>query len=216
MKFNNEIAISIASNSAKDYESLLANNKFLLICRNNKSNNVDCFEIHFPRYAYQHLTGLAITENSNIKSAVVFYYACLNRKLSPEDINLKKSPFAELKLTVLPQLINFIKYSKMSVVYNNGRPLLKCDKVVGTTNFSLALKKEQSFFIPISCLNEDVRNFGDDIYQVLAVFCESLDTKVYKHIKSVAKGVNLKNVVIPDKYKEMIDLTEYREPVKKN
>ena len=50
---------------------------------------------------------------------------------------------------------------------------------------------------------------------MLAVFCESLDVKVYKHIKSVAKGVNLKNVVIPEKYKEMIDLTEYREPVKK-
>lgn len=80
----------------------------------------------------------------------------------------------------------------------------------------MALTKRQSFYVPVSCLNEDVRNFGDDVYQVVAVFCEPLDATVYKHIKSVAKGVNLKTVAIPDKYKQMINLTEYREPVKKN
>ena len=216
MSITKEKAIAIVSSSVKDYDLLLANNKYLLICRNNKKNTVDCVEVRFPRYAFQHLTGLVVSKESNVKSAMIFYDACFYDRLAPSDIENPDSYFTELKLKVLPQLINFIKFSKMTVVFNNGRPLLKCDKVVGTTNFSLALTKRQSFYIPVSCLNEDVRKFGDDIYQVLAIFCESLDTKVYKHIKSVAKGVNLKNVVIPDKYKEMIDLTEYREPARKN
>ena len=115
----------------------------------------------------------------------------------------------EHKLDILSQMINFVRYSKMSVVFNGERPLLKCDKVVGTTNYCLALKLHRDYYVPVSCLNDDVRNFGDEIYRVIAIFSTDLDSTIYSTIQNVAKGIILTDIIIPQKYSNIIDLSSY-------
>ena len=142
-------AVIKAIKSAKDYEKVLRNNRYLLICRNNAKNIIECLEIRFPEYAYQHLTGLELSQTTTLKSSTDFYNACLQNKLSEKDVVIEDTLMVEVKLSILPQLINFVHYSRMTVVFNGGRPYLKCDKVVGTTNFSMAIKKSETFYIPV-------------------------------------------------------------------
>lgn len=205
-------AIQIVGKCALEYEEQLVPYKYLLICRHLKTKDIHCFEIRFPQNAFRHLTGLKMADKSQIKTALAFYNACINKKLSPDDIKNPSGTDAERKLIVLPQIIRFIRYSKMTVSFNNGRPKLRCDKVVGTTNFSMALDKVGKHFVPASCLAEDVRNFGDDISQVIVIFGAEAESTIYSDIKSVAKGVNLKNVIIPDEYLAIIDIKSYKEP----
>ena len=207
-----EEAVKKVADSAREYEKELSKTKFLLLCRNIKTNEMDCFEIRFPRYAFLHLTGFELSAQSALKSARDFYNACLEKKLSKKDLLIKDMAYTDKKLTVLPQLINFARYSKMSVVFDGGRPLLRCDKVVGTTNFSIGLDLKKDFYIPVSCLNEDVRNFGKDIFRVLAIFSANLDDTKYLRIRNIAKGIILTDVDIPEDYKTIIDLSDYRTP----
>ncbi|SFL05707.1 hypothetical protein SAMN05216390_10940 [Lachnospiraceae bacterium KH1T2] len=60
-----------------------------------------------------------------------------------------------------------------------------------------------------------IRDFGKDISQIVAIFQADLRETVYSNIRNVAKGVNLKNLNIPTQYMDMIDLSNYREPLNK-
>ena len=55
MSITKEEAVKIASKCAREYERILSSTKYLLLCKSNKTGEVDCFEIRFPRYAFQHL-----------------------------------------------------------------------------------------------------------------------------------------------------------------
>ena len=210
MSITKEEAIRIVLKTSLEYEKILSGTKYLLLYQNNKTKEIECFEMRFPRYAFQHLTGLSLAEGSAIRSAANFYEACINRRLSPRDIIIKDDMYVERKLSILSQLINFVRYSKMAVVFEKGRPLLRCDKVVGTTNFCIALNLHRNYYVPVSCLNEDVRNFGSTIFRVLAVFSAGLNDEKYIKIQNIAKGITLSYDLIPKDYASIIDLSEYR------
>ena len=213
--FTKANAIAKAVSSAVDYDRYLKDNKFLIIFRK-KDTTIQCFEIRFPDYAFMHLTGLKIDDESILHSSKDFFDACCKKKISPNDIKDPDGTDAERKLAILPTLINFIHYSKMTLIFNNGRPVLRCDRVVGTTNYCLALNiTKAGYYVPVSCLNEDIRDFGKDISQIVAIFQADLRETVYSNIRNVAKGVNLKNLNIPTQYMDMIDLSNYREPLNK-
>ena len=213
--FTKANAIAKTISSAVDYDRYLKDNKFLIIFRK-KDATIQCFEIRFPEYAFMHLTGLKLDNDSELHSSKDFYDACCKKKLSPKDIKDPDGTDAERKLAILPTLINFIHYSKMTLIFSNGRPVLRCDRVVGTTNYCLALNStKDGYYVPVSCLNEDIRNFGNDISQVVAIFQAELKETVYSNIRNVAKGVNLKKLSIPAQYMDIIDLSNYREPKKK-
>lgn len=212
--FTKADAIHKATKCALDYKKYLSRNKFLVVYKD-QIGAIGCFEMSFPDYAFMHLTGIKLSEGSQLHSARDFFDACCKSKLSPEDIIDPYGTDAKRKLSILPTLINFIHYSKMTLVFNNGRPVLKCDRVIGTTNYCLALDLAKTgYYVPVSCLNEDIRDFGNEISRVIAVFQADLSESTYSCIKSVAKGVNLKNISYPGACIERIDLTNYREPTK--
>ena len=203
-------AIKIVSQCSKDYHDYLLPYKYLIIGRNLSSKQISCFEIRFPKKAFRHLTGIKMSDITSINSALEFFDACIGNKLSEDDILDPRKSDADRKLNVLPQMIKFMHYSKMTVLYDGGRPKLVCDKVIGTTNFSMALDQMKKYYVPASCLEEDVRNFGKDISQVIAIFQAQIDEEIYKDIRNVAKGINLKNVTFPNEYRSIIDLSNYR------
>lgn len=210
MSLTNKEAVKLAVVAAREYKKVLLKVKYLLICKNYADNTIDCFEVRFPKNAFLHLTGLSLSDNSVFKTASAFFDACIEERLSERDIVQKYDAYTEDKLRVLPQAIDNLHRSKMSVVYNGGRPNLQCEKAVGTTNFCFALDLRKLFFVPASFMVEDVRNFGNVIYQVVAVLSAELDEKMYSKIRSVKKGVNLAEVIIPADYKNIVDLSNYR------
>ena len=69
----------------------------------NKHGRTSAFETAFHDYNYQHLTGLETTQTL---SAQLFYQACLNRRLSVNDFEFHPNGTSEMKLAVLPLLVN--------------------------------------------------------------------------------------------------------------
>ena len=83
----------------------------------------------------------------------------------------------------------------------------------GTTNYCLGFSKEGKYYMPSSCLLEDIRNLGDHPSQILAVLSKNNNAseQVYSEIRYVAKGVPLNKIKMPNNLNQMINLSNYKE-----
>ena len=101
----------------------------------------------------------------------------------------------------------------MTAIYNGIRPRLSIDRLAGTTNFCLGFTKDQHYYVPSSCLLEDIRNLSDVSYQILAILSKPAkrDFPIYKDIRYVAKGVPLNHLNFSDDLSQKISLENYIE-----
>ncbi len=213
MKFTKEEARRIVINCAKQYEKKLLNKKILIIYRDRHDNKICYIEVVFLKRNYQHLTGLElINKDGKVleKQSVNFYRKCYNNKLSLNEFVFKEDGTTHLKLAALPTLMNITKITKIIGEYNNVRPYLYVDNVIGNVNFCLGLSKEDNLYFPSSALLENINNLTDAPSQVLAIFEKNCnDNNMYQKIKHVAKGLNLNKLNLPDNIKNIISLNEY-------
>lgn len=105
--------------------------------------------------------------------------------------------------------MDITKITKITGDYNNVRPYLFVDKVMGGVNFCLGLSKEEDVYVPSSALLEDIKRLTDAPSQVLAILEKERDEEIYSIVKHVAKGLNLNNIVLPDVIDNMISLENY-------
>ncbi len=212
MKFTKEDARRRVLNCAKQYQQNLLNKKLIIIYRERKDNVIRYIEVAFYDRNYQHLTGIELLDrDGNVlhHQAVNFYRKCIDNKLGIEEIQFKKDGTSHLKLLALPSLMDITKITKITGDYNNVRPYLFVDKVVGGVNFCLGLTKENKEYVPSSALLEDIKKLTDAPSQVLAIFEKDVDSDLYEKVKHIAKGLNLKNIQLPDEITDMVDLKKF-------
>lgn len=213
MQFTKEDARRIVLNCAKRYEQKLLSKKLLIVYRERQDNQIHYIEVIFLKRNYQHLTGLELVGKDGKvleEQSVNFYRKCRDNKLALEEFQFKSDGTTHLKLSALPTLMDITKITKISGDYNNVRPYLYVDKVIGGVNFCLGLSKENDLYVPSSALLENIKNLTDAPSQVLAIFEKyHNDVDVYHTIKHVAKGLNLNNLTLPDSIKDMISLQNY-------
>lgn len=207
-------ALQIIIATAKDYKKQLENNNFIFLYKNRKTNSIEYFETIFLARHFQHLTGInyidPITKIS-IRNSYDFYNKCITNNISETEIAFKKDGTSQLKLEALPNLINFLHFSKMTVAYSNNRPKLNVDRFAGTTNYCLGFKKDKKYYMPSSCLLEDIRHLGNNPSQILAVLQRHKDEpdSKYKNIRYVAKGVPLDKLSLSPELQALISLENY-------
>lgn len=117
-----------------------------------------------------------------------FYRKCIENKLGLEEFRFKQDGTSQLKLAALPVLMDITKITKITGDYNNVRPYLFVDKVMGGVNFCLGLSREDNVYVP----------------------SKSVDADIYSTVKHVAKGLNLNNITLPQEMNAMINLDNYR------
>lgn len=76
-------------------------------------------------------------------------------------------------------------------------------------NFCLGLSKEDNICVPSSALLENIKKLTKAPSQVLAILEKNTEEEIYTVVKHVAKGLNLNNIVLPDRIKDMINLEHY-------
>lgn len=202
LTYRKKEAIQIVTKAAKDYKRLLENQNFLFIYRNRSSNQIEYFETLFTARNFQHLTGIQLlSENGSlITNHIQFYQKCIDNKLSESEIHFKPDGTTPLKLYALPQIIHFLKSSKMTAIYHDIRPKLTIDRLVGTTGFCLGFTYDKrGYYMPSSALLEDIRKLAGESHQILAVLSKTASKEIplYRTIRHTAKGINLENLLLP-------------------
>lgn len=208
-------ALRIIIATAKEYAKMLEGLNYLFIYRNRISNEIEYFEAVFLPRNYQHLTGVEFLdmEGNLLKNSVFFYNKCLNNTLTEDEFRFKEDGTTPLKLEALPKLVQFLRFSKMTALYNGIRPKLEVDRVAGTISYCLGFIKDGDYFVPSSCLLEDIRKLGDNPSQILAIMSKKANQSesIYKEIRYVAKGVPLNKLKMSDELNNMISLEKYVE-----
>ena len=212
MKFTKEDARRRVLNCAKQYKQKLLNKKLIVIYREREDNTIRYIEVAFYERNFQHLTGIELLDkdgNVLYHQALNFYRKCIENKLGINEIQFKSDGTSHLKLQALPTLMDVTKITKITGDYNNVRPYLFVDKVMGGVNFCLGLTKENKEYVPSSALLEDIKKVTDAPSQVLAIFEKDANSEIYENIKHVAKGLNLNHIQLPSEISNMIDLKNY-------
>ena len=212
MKFTKEDARRRVLNCAKQYQQRLLNKKLIIIYREKRDNVIRYIEVVFHERNYQHLTGLElIDKNGDVlhNQSMNFYRKCIENKLSVDELRFKPDGTTQLKLEALPVLMDITKITKITGDYNNVRPYLFVDKVIGGVNFCLGLSRDDNVYVPSSALLEDIKRLTESPSQVLAILEKDVDADIYSIIKHVAKGLNLSNITLPQEINAMIDLKNY-------
>ena len=199
-----EEAVNIITSCAKQYNTNLENKNFLFVYNDN--NTVKFFETLFLPRNYLHLTGIQL--NSNIKSSD-FYERCLNGQLSASIFDLYKNGTTEMKLTVLPQIMNIHKVARMVGNYSSTKSLLITEKIVGTITACLGFVSENNFYIPNTVLREDIRDVTNRPQsRILAVFKKEIREQQYSSCTYLAKGISLDYLSSSETLKPKICLQE--------
>lgn len=212
MKFTKENARKLVLKCAKQYQQKLLNKKLIIIYRERRENAIHHIEVIFHARNFQHLTGLElIDKNGNVlrNQSMNFLRKCIENKLGLEEFQFKPDGTTHLKLAALPVLMDITKITKITGDYNNVRPYLFVDKVIGGVNFCLGLSKEKDIYVPSSALLEDIKKLTDSPSQVLAILEKGSDTDIYSTVKHVAKGLNLNHITLPPEIKAKINLDNY-------
>lgn len=209
MKFTKEDARRRVLNCANQYQQKLLNKKMIIIYRERQDNEIHYIEVIFHEKNYQHLTGLELVDKDGVllrNQSLNFYRKCIEKKLGLEDFQFRKDGTTHLKLAALPVLMDI---TKITGDYNNVRPYLFVDKVIGGVNFCLGLSKEDNVYVPSSALLEDIKKLTNKPSQVLAIIEKGIDQNLYSTVKHVAKGLNLNNIMLPKEINDMINLDNY-------
>ena len=209
MKITKEEARRLVLNCAKKYQQNLLNKMLLVIYRDRLDNKIRFIEVIFHKRNYQHLTGLELIDNQGKvlrNQSVNFYRKCIENKLGLNEFKFRQDGTSQLKLTALPILMDITKITKITGDYNNIKPYLLVDKVMGGVNFCLGLTLKDNVYVPSSALLEDIKNLTNVPSQVLAILQKDINDIKYTNVKHVAKGLTLKNLTLPDNIKTMIDL----------
>lgn len=136
MGYTKQQAISIVTSCAKKYQDNLVDKSLLFLCIN-KHKNLSCIEFTFDASNFLHLTGLKLRPTADKDgtkrkpSALEFYNKCLDNKLSVKDFDFAADGTTELKLDVLPLVIN--KWLSADTIgdFNSPTPQLYTEKLAG-------------------------------------------------------------------------------------
>jgi len=185
---NKSTALKIIYSCAKDYEKNLKDKTYLFAWEGQGQKGYQ--EVAFYDSNFLHLTGVKIKGN-NIDGAKHFYVNCLNNAVSLEDFDLCPMGNTELKLRILPVLMNIQRTAKMFCNYKGNRFNLQTDRLIGGTRGFMGFVRDRyhkpEYFVPNTAMNSDIRLEGNPVYRITSIFSKHLTDDKYGTNRYVAK-----------------------------
>lgn len=168
--------LKILVNSANLYHTNLCNYQLMFIYLN-ANHHVSAIEVKFRSYNFLHFTGVIPRKGITAKD---FYRYLINNRLSISDFNSNPNHTTELKLRVLPTIMNIDTTARMIGNYVGPHIELYTEKIVGTTTACLGLLQKNEYYIPNSVLHEDIRNITPHPPgKILAILKKQLPQALY-------------------------------------
>ena len=155
--------------------------------------------VFLPRH-FLHLTGV-ITKISSSD----FYDRCLKNRLSISDFGMPKDGTAEMKLTVLPQLMQIPKNAKMIGDYDASKSLLYTEKLAGGVSACMGFVRDRKYYIPNTALREDIRNVSiKPQKRILAIYRKSIKEPQYQERCFLQKGLDVSVLKSSDSIRALV------------
>jgi hypothetical protein len=123
-------------NSAKSYMEKFVGMNYVFVYRE-KDSNLNYKEVMFPASAFKHLTGVKTNMNSED-----FLDACINRKL-PSAVISSRMDLAEIKLSILPTLLNTASYRYIGEFETSG-VYIETEALTGNSFACLGIDKRDA------------------------------------------------------------------------
>ena len=199
-----EDALAILLRCAKTYDQTLRPYNFLFVF--GSQAQTECIQIKFPRQNFRHLTGV----DSPRLTATQFYNACVNKRLSLNDLQFHDET-TELKLVVLPTLLRLHKSSKMVGTYAGHQLFLSTETLIGGTNACMGFIPDSNypgatFSVPNTALNLDIRDITiAPQKQVVAVFRKFRTDSKYNHLCMINRGITIETLKLAEVIHSYID-----------
>ena len=185
-----EEAIKVIYTCAQMYKENLSNKCVLYVTAEGK--RATSFESLFLPQNFKHLTGV----RSRLSGAD-FFGLVLRNKLSPSEIELADDGTTDLKLDILPQLMNIHKTARMVGDYDHSRSLFIADKVAGTITAAMGFIHSMNYYLPKSALKSDVRDITLKAtrHRVIAILVKNRSDKLYNELTYIAKDMSIEDEV---------------------
>ena len=129
-------ALQIVFSCAASYKENLAG-RSLLFVTTDKHKTVRCLEVTFDGSNFLHMTGFKL--NKKEISANNFFSMCCDKRSSESDFEFAADGTTEMKMRVLPGLVQKHLSAKMVGDYNLSQPKLYTDKLAGSVGAVWAL-----------------------------------------------------------------------------
>jgi hypothetical protein len=191
-------AIQIITRCAKEYRSGLSNQNILFLF--GAETQAEYFETTFLPRHFLHLTGVVPAEG-RVRSSKDFYEKCCKGKLSPEDFSFADNGTTEMKLSVLPQLMQIDRKARMVGDYDFAKSVLRTEKLAGGVRACMGFVRDTGahpFYVPNTALREDIRDVTvSPQKRILAIFRKGIREPCYTQCCYLAKGVAWAEISLP-------------------
>ncbi|MCR5726910.1 MAG: hypothetical protein K6G24_05540 [Lachnospiraceae bacterium] len=215
-KYTKETGLSVIIRYSKRYHDTLANRRYLIIFRDPEQNRLEALEVYFSSKNYQHLTGLDMVDrNGKIREhcAKEFFDKCTNATITAKDVEIHDRSVFDMKVENLPCVTEFIKIARMAEKYDESRPYLQGDYIIGGIKGCIGIRRNEKEHIyhPCSSLKENILNFSSlKPCQILLILEYNKQEKLFSEIRHVGKGVNPLNLNYPEDIEPKICLKKYK------
>ena len=189
-----EEALKVILACAEKFEANLANKNLLFVCVD-KNMKASTMKVVFSRGNYLHMTGIKF-KNGKKLAANQFYKLCLKRRLSVNDFEMSNDGTTDLKLKVLPALVNSNLSANMIGDYSGSRPMLYTHKLAGNVKgcIGFLFDEVRGLYVPNTVMNEDIRKLIIDGKRVVAVYRKNVNDKNYAELIYKVKDVDLEKL----------------------
>ncbi len=180
-------AIRIITQCANTYYNELNNKNILFVYMEDYwLHALEC--TFLPRH-FLHLTGVQFSGSSSN-----FLRLCVEHKLSPQQISLSSNGTTEMKLQVLPELVNIHKTARMIGPYNQSKVMLYTEKLVGSVRGCMGFVSDGGYYVPNTVLREDIRTVTLGCKRMIATFVKDIGQPLYSEATYNTAGAVLNDI----------------------
>lgn len=180
-KLNKNEVLKVIVSSAKLYKKNLEN-KNLLIVSKRKSQPFRFWELKFEKKQFKHLIGIDTT-----LSSTHFYRKSLTGKLSVNDFQIRTDGTTELKLSVLPSLLDFKNNVRMIGDFEDCSPKLFTEVLAGNIQGALGFVHDnKDNLVPNTCLKCNTNN-RVDAEKIVLILSKGFANIEYSNIEYIAE-----------------------------
>ena len=192
MKITEKAAVVISlKEKLSNYLLVAVLQAMLAVCRGNKNEAYDFYEVHFGRNNFMHLAGI----KSETLSAIDFYEACKNGTITKEDCNPRKDANTMYsKVAIMQQMLDLrnskcYKIGSKDLVTRDNDFEMATGNINGVLGYDSRIKirgtndvDKEKLPMPTTMLNSSIMNYCSKPQKIMFIMQKTVEESTYSKL----------------------------------